>query len=67
MPYSDRVTDTLSFERPVPYTIPADGPVGRMLESTGRHAWRPAHIHLIVRAPGYCTVATQWSGNLTQI
>jgi hydroxyquinol 1,2-dioxygenase len=44
--------------RPVPYTIPADGPVGRMLESTGRHAWRPAHIHLIVRAPGYCTVAT---------
>ena len=44
--------------RPVPYTIPADGPVGRMLESTGRHAWRPAHIHLIVRAPGYRTVAT---------
>ncbi len=44
--------------RPVPYTIPGDGPVGRMLESTGRHTWRPAHIHLIVRAPGYCTVAT---------
>jgi hydroxyquinol 1,2-dioxygenase len=44
--------------RPVPYTIPADGPVGRMLESTARHPWRPAHIHLIVRAPGYRTVAT---------
>jgi hydroxyquinol 1,2-dioxygenase len=44
--------------RPVPYTIPADGPVGRMLESAGRHPWRPAHIHLIVRAPGFRTLAT---------
>jgi catechol 1,2-dioxygenase len=44
--------------RPIPYTIPDDGPVGAMLEATGRHAWRPAHIHLIVRAPGYRAVAT---------
>lgn len=44
--------------RPVPYTIPHDGPVGRMLESTGRHPWRPAHIHLIVRAPGYRSLTT---------
>jgi hydroxyquinol 1,2-dioxygenase len=44
--------------RPVPYSIPDDGPVGTMLARTGRHAWRPAHIHLIVRAPGYRTVAT---------
>ena len=44
--------------RPVPYTIPADGPVGRMLDATGRHPWRPAHIHMIVRAPGYRTLAT---------
>jgi hydroxyquinol 1,2-dioxygenase len=44
--------------RPVPYTIPDDGPVGRMLEATGRHPWRPAHIHLIVRAPGYRTLVT---------
>jgi hydroxyquinol 1,2-dioxygenase len=44
--------------RPVPYTIPDDGPVGRMLDATGRHPWRPAHIHMIVRAPGYRTVAT---------
>ncbi len=29
-----------------------------MLARTGRHPWRPAHIHLIVRAPGYRTVAT---------
>ena len=44
--------------RPVPYPIPDDGPVGRMLAATGRHPWRPAHIHMIVRAPGYRTLAT---------
>src|SRR5262245_45500928 len=44
--------------RPVPYTIPDDGPVGRMLAATARHPWRPAHIHMIVRAAGYRTVAT---------
>ena len=44
--------------RPVPYPIPHDGPVGRMLEAAGRHPWRPAHIHIIVRAPGYKTVTT---------
>jgi hydroxyquinol 1,2-dioxygenase len=44
--------------RPVPYAIPNDGPVGRMLDQTGRHPWRPAHIHMIVRADGYRTVTT---------
>jgi protocatechuate 3,4-dioxygenase beta subunit len=44
--------------RPVPYPISDDGPVGRMLAATGRHPWRPAHIHMIVRAPGYETLTT---------
>ena len=44
--------------RPVPYPIPDDGPVGRMLAATGRHPWRPAHVHMIVRATGYRTLAT---------
>jgi hydroxyquinol 1,2-dioxygenase len=44
--------------RPVAYPIPDDGPVGRMLAATGRHPWRPAHVHLIVRADGFRTVAT---------
>lgn len=44
--------------RPVPYTIPDDGPVGRMLAASGRHPWRPAHIHMIVRADGYRTLTT---------
>jgi hydroxyquinol 1,2-dioxygenase len=44
--------------RPVPYPIPDDGPVGQMLDATGRHPWRPAHIHMIARAPGHRTVTT---------
>jgi hydroxyquinol 1,2-dioxygenase len=46
--------------RPVPYPIPADGPVGAMLAATGRHPWRPAHLHMIVSAPGYETLATHF-------
>jgi hydroxyquinol 1,2-dioxygenase len=37
----------------VPYQIPKDGPVGKMLDATGRHAWRPAHLHFMIAAPGY--------------
>lgn len=44
--------------RPVPYPIPDDGPVGAMLTATGRHPWRPAHIHIVVRADGYGTLVT---------
>jgi catechol 1,2-dioxygenase len=44
--------------RPVHYQIPSDGPVGGMLRATGRHAWRPAHIHFAVSAAGYETVTT---------
>ena len=44
--------------RPTEYPIPDDGPVGQLLASTGRHPWRPAHIHVIVSAPGYQSVAT---------
>lgn len=44
--------------RPVPYPIPDDGPVGRLLEATGRHPWRAAHIHARVSAPGFETLTT---------
>jgi catechol 1,2-dioxygenase len=44
--------------RPVPYPIPDDGPVGHMLTVTGRHPWRPAHVHIVVRAPGHKSVTT---------
>jgi hydroxyquinol 1,2-dioxygenase len=44
--------------RPVNYPIPSDGPVGAMLKATGRHPWRPAHIHFVVSADGYGPVTT---------
>lgn len=58
--YRTREDGTFAFlaVRPVAYPIPDDGPVGRMLAATGRHPWRPAHIHMIVRADGFKTVAT---------
>lgn len=42
----------------VPYPIPHDGPVGQMLEATGRHPWRPAHLHFLIKADGYETLIT---------
>lgn len=42
----------------VPYAIPHDGPVGDMLKATGSHPWRPAHLHYLVKAPGYETLIT---------
>jgi len=44
--------------KPLPYSIPTDGPVGDMLVAMGRHAMRPAHIHYIVSAPCYETLVT---------
>lgn len=44
--------------RPTAYPIPDDGPVGRMLAATARHPWRPAHIHVVVRADGHRTLTT---------
>jgi protocatechuate 3,4-dioxygenase beta subunit len=43
---------------PSHYPIPDDGPVGDLLRVTGRHPYRPAHIHFIVTAPGHRPVAT---------
>jgi hydroxyquinol 1,2-dioxygenase len=43
---------------PVNYPIPSDGPVGAMLRATGRHPWRPAHIHFVISAEGYEPVTT---------
>jgi protocatechuate 3,4-dioxygenase beta subunit len=43
---------------PSHYPIPTDGPVGELLRATGRHAFRPAHIHFIVAAPGFRELTT---------
>jgi protocatechuate 3,4-dioxygenase beta subunit len=44
--------------RPVGYSIPMDGPVGDLVRAQHRHGMRPAHIHFLVRAPGYCDLIT---------
>lgn len=43
---------------PVPYPIPTDGPVGSLLNATRRSAWRPAHLHFRIQAPGHETLIT---------
>ncbi|MFJ8109096.1 dioxygenase [Streptomyces sp. NPDC096132] len=43
---------------PSPYPIPTDGPVGALLGATGRHPYRPAHIHFIASAEGHAPVTT---------
>lgn len=43
---------------PSPYPIPTDGPVGELLKATGRHPYRPAHIHFIASAEGHTPVTT---------
>ncbi len=48
-----------STVRPSPYTIPDDGPVGELLRATGRHNWRPSHLHFIVTAPGCRPLVTE--------
>ncbi len=37
---------------PRDYSIPVDGPVGSLVRTQGRHGFRPAHIHMLVTAPG---------------
>ncbi len=43
---------------PTPYPIPHDGPVGKMLEATGRSPMRASHLHFMVSAPGKRTLVT---------
>ncbi|WNV77068.1 catechol 1,2-dioxygenase [Geodermatophilus sp. DSM 44513] len=45
--------------RPAPYQIPTDGACGALIAAAGWHAWRPAHLHLKVSAPGTQLVTTQ--------
>lgn len=45
--------------KPAPYTIPHDGPTGRLIAGCGWHPWRPAHIHVLVTADGHEDLITQ--------
>jgi catechol 1,2-dioxygenase len=45
--------------QPAPYQIPTDGSCGKLIAAAGWHAWRPAHLHLKVSAPGHQLITTQ--------
>lgn len=45
--------------QPAPYQIPTDGACGQLIAAAGWHAWRPAHLHLKVSAPGYELLTAQ--------
>ena len=40
------------------YSIPTDGPVGAMMRASGRHTFRPAHLHFMLTAPGHDRLIT---------
>lgn len=44
--------------KPEAYPIPDDGPVGELLDAANRSPMRPAHVHFMVKAPGYQTLIT---------
>ena len=52
-----------SFEvatiRPAAYEIPTAGACGQLVRAAGWHAWRPAHLHFKVSAPGHEPLTTQ--------
>ncbi|PWE56937.1 6-chlorohydroxyquinol-1,2-dioxygenase [Metarhizobium album] len=44
--------------KPKFYPIPDDGTVGKLLGDLGRHPYRPAHLHFILKADGFETLTT---------
>jgi catechol 1,2-dioxygenase len=45
--------------QPSPYQIPTDGATGALIAAAGWHAWRPAHLHVKVTAPGHQDLTAQ--------
>jgi protocatechuate 3,4-dioxygenase beta subunit len=43
---------------PVPYPIPHDGPVGKLLKQLNRHPYRPSHMHFMFKKDGYDPLVT---------
>ncbi|KAH9203737.1 Intradiol ring-cleavage dioxygenase [Leptodontidium sp. 2 PMI_412] len=43
---------------PVPYPIPSDGPVGKLLGRLKRHPYRPSHMHFMFNKAGFGRLTT---------
>jgi catechol 1,2-dioxygenase len=59
IPTNSDGTFCITTIQPAPYQIPTDGSCGRLISAAGWHAWRPAHLHVKVSAPGYQTLTAQ--------
>jgi protocatechuate 3,4-dioxygenase beta subunit len=44
--------------RPRGYSIPMDGPVGRLVQQQNRHGFRPSHLHFLIGGEGYRELVT---------
>jgi hydroxyquinol 1,2-dioxygenase len=44
--------------QPLGYSIPMDGPVGRLVKEQRRHGYRPSHIHFLIGGGGYRELVT---------
>ncbi|MEM0969916.1 MAG: dioxygenase [Verrucomicrobiota bacterium] len=44
--------------KPLGYNVPTDGPVGELMRACHREGHRPAHIHVMITAPGFHTLVT---------
>jgi len=45
--------------KPAGYPVPIEGPVGALIAATGRHNFRPAHLHFMVYKAGFKTLISQ--------
>jgi len=57
---------SLSTIRPIAYEVPDDATGGEFIRATGRHCWRPAHLHVRVHAEGYEDLVTEVFNTLDQ-
>ena len=55
---NDDGTYAFVSETPQSYSVPDDGPVGKLLAAGKRHSMRPAHLHFIVSADGHQSLTT---------
>jgi hydroxyquinol 1,2-dioxygenase len=44
--------------RPLGYSVPMDGPVGKFVHTQGRHGMRPSHIHFLIGGAGFRELVT---------
>jgi protocatechuate 3,4-dioxygenase beta subunit len=52
---------------PVPYPIPHDGPIGKLLKMLKRHPYRPSHMHFMFEKQGFDHLITYVTSLFTRL